>query len=66
MSAVATDSGRQGTPEPRRPFDARGIVQTWGNADFGDVTLSHLELSQRGRVESASGYYQALARIALE
>ena len=44
--------------QERESFDARDILETWGEVSLGRVTMSELHLSQRraGR-RTAAGYY---------
>ena len=52
--------------QERESFDARDILETWGEVSLGRVTMSELHLSQRraGR-RTAAGYYLPSAILAV-
>jgi hypothetical protein len=48
---------------PKRiSFDARKLLQTYGNIDIGECKIESLHLSQRGAVDS-NGYYHCVNEI---
>ncbi len=48
----------------RKPFDARELLQKFGDFDFGEVKLESIELSSRGAFNE-SGYWKSLGAIML-
>lgn len=58
---------RQGqlAAEQRQPFDGRQLLQSFGELDLGTVQLPAVHLSQRGRYDTKTGFYQALDSLPL-